>query len=248
MLNLAVMLLSTLASSAPPRDGLEKAQTLVARAFDAHGADRLRETCLEFTFRGTPYRVVRSGGEFRYERVSNDLVEVLSNEGFTVLKDGVPVSLSEKERSGGRQSINSVVYFASLPLSLRDPGVHVRALPNQSVKGTELNVVEVRFEKAGGGDFPDDVFRYWLHPETGLIEYLGYRTTAGGGRVRFRTLVDRQRVDGVVFSNWENYGLSDPAIPLEELPARWLTGRLPKISEVILDEIKIGCEGRSDRP
>lgn len=155
------------------------------------------------------------------------------------MKDAKPLSLSSKEASWGRQSVNSVVYFASIPLPLGDPGVHANRLPDQQVEGIQYQVLEVGFSKENGGDYPNDVFRYWIEPQTGYLRYLGYRTEAGKGRVRFRVLKKRHKVAGIVFSDWDNYGLSEPSIPLGELPKRWAEGRLPKISEIVLTDIKV---------
>lgn len=231
-----------LVSGTTPSADVLEGKKLLDLTLAAHGAKSLSEQCYDFVFRGNLYRMARHDGVFKYENHSRHGHAILTNKKFIFLRDNKPLLLTPRQESQGRQGLNSVVYFASLPLPLKDPSVLAKALPSQTIRGVEFKVLDVRFEEDDGGDYPKDIFRYWIHPESGLIEYFAYRTEVGPkGRVRFRVPKQRSTVGGFVFTDWDNYGVGDASIPLEELPKRWVSGDLPKLSEIVLDELKAGC-------
>lgn len=225
---------------------------LVQRVVDAHGAARLGDASVDFVFRGTPYRMTRSGGRYRYERWPGPRQhEVLTNRGYRMLVDGEPAKLSKAMMAARAQDLNSVVYFASLPYPLLDPAVRPQRAGRQTVDGIEHDVLEVRFAEAGGGEDHDDVFRYWLDPESGRMRYLAYAFARSGGGVRFRAATATQTVGGVTFVDWTNFGVDDPKVPLESLPDRWAQGALPELSDVAVDGVQVTAprfDGRRSAP
>jgi len=234
-------LLWLLAASPAPSDG---AEALVQRTIQAHGAERLRAARVEFVFRGDRYAMTREGGRFRYERIratEEGLEEkvVLDNEGVQVFIAAEEVHDSAESQALKDQGLNSVVYFASLPLPLLDPAVQAERLPDQEVKGVQHHVLKVSFRKKGGGTDHDDAFRYWLDPETGLIDYMAYSYARNEGGVRFRVARARHEVQGIVFTDWTNFGNEDESTPLDDLPRLWESGKLPKLSEIELEQLRV---------
>jgi hypothetical protein len=213
---------------------------LVERVVAAHGASKLGEASVDFVFRGTPYRMTRSGGRYRYERwPSPRQHEVLTNDGYRFLVDGQPAKLSRAMLAARARDLNSVVYFASLPYPLLDEAVRPRPVGRQTVGGVEHDVLEIRFAEAGGGEDHDDVFRYWLDPATGQMRHLAYSFARSGGGVRFRVATSTEASGGVVFVNWANFGVDDPEVPLESLPGRWAQGDLPELSDIELGGVQV---------
>ena len=218
-------------------DAAKKGRAAIRRALVAHGADALAESQVDFRFRGTPFSMTRKGGRFRYVRGTEARGEILDNEGFTVARDGA----RQRRPASAGQGVNSVVYFASLPYGLEDPAVRPRYIAQETVKGRPCDVVEVRFAEAGGGADHDDVFRYWFDAETGRLAYLAYLFHTGGGGVRFRVATGSVTAGGITFLQWANYGVDgDPTEPaLGALPELWVKGSLPKLSEIVLEDVKV---------
>lgn len=215
-------------------------EALVAAVIAAHGADRLGDASVDFAFRGTPYRMTRREGRFRYERWPRPgQHEVLTNDGFVVRVDGEPAKLSRGAAASKRRSLNSVVYFASLPYPLADPAVRPEAAGRQAIGDARFEALEVRFAAEDGGDDHEDGFRYWVDPETRQIAFMAYRFERGDGGVRFRVRTGASTVGGVTFLDWSNHGRADPEVPLERLPDLWMQGKLPALSTVALDDIRM---------
>lgn len=219
---------------------------LIRAAIEAHGADRLADRQVDFRFRGTPYRMTRDDGRFVYERwVETDggrRHERLDNDGFAATVDGTPEPLGDAQAAARGRSVNSVVYFASLPYSLEDPAVQPLSLGAHPVGGEIYDRVEVRFAEPGGGADHDDVFVYWFDPKTNRLAFLAYAFHTGRGGVRFRVATGEVEAGGVRFVQWDNYGLDgDPEdLPkLTELPALWQTDDLPLLSSIVLEDVRV---------
>lgn len=234
------LLFLALAMSAPSLDG----SGLVRRAVEAHGVERLRSARVEFVFRGDRFAMARRKGRFWYERLRqttegrNERL-VLGNDGAGLFLNGRPVNVPPDQLGALGESLNSVVYFASLPLPLLDAAVRVERRPDQEVDGVPHQVLKVSFRQEGGGTDHDDEFRYWLDPKTGLIAYMAYSYARNEGGVRFRVPLKRHEVKGIVFTDWANYGNEDETTPLDDLPKLWKAGQLPKLSEIELEQIRV---------
>ena len=237
------LLLTVSATETVAGTGSAAAREVIRASIRAHGMDRLRSATATFTFRGTRYRMTRNRGRFIYERaVATDrgpAREVLDNAGYRLTQNGRAVAVPAAASDARRRSLNSVVYFASLPLVLEDPAVRVRGLGEVTVNARRLRVVEVTFTADGGGDDHDDVFRYWFDKETKRLTYLAYRFKTGTGGVRFRAATDFVEAGGVTFVNWSNFGVDGRTLPLGELPALWSAGKLPKLSEIVIERAAV---------
>lgn len=237
-------------TGASVREGAEsksEGAAWVRRAVQAHGAARLAEATVDFSFRGTPHRMTRSGGRFRFERWPRpDQHEVLTNEGYALFVNGERAKLSAAAAAARARSLNSVVYFASLPYVLEDPAVNAVHAGQQEVDGETYDVLEVTFDLEGGGEDHDDRFRYWLDPESGELELMAYSFTRGEGGVRLRVRTSTVGAGGVTFVNWKNFGDPNADTPLSQLPKLWLQGELPELSEILLDDIRVTAPRRED--
>ena len=237
------MCVGAVRAQSPAGDAAARARKIIRRAIETHGHDRFANIEVSFVFRGTRHRMTRRDGRFEYERWapegSTTVHEILDNDGYRALANGRSLTLPSRVRTARSSSLNSVVYFASLPFVLQDPAVRAQALASAVIKAKTYDTVEVRFVEEDGGVDHDDVFRYWFERQSGRLRYLAYRFHTGRGGVRFRVATDWPRSDGVTFVQWDNFGVDDKTISLASLPSRWAEGRLPKLSTIRLDEIVV---------
>lgn len=228
-------LLCTMLTAASASDGA----TLVERVVQAHGARNLVDAELSFSFRDVTYVAERhADGRFRYARRIAGVREILDNDGPRFEGTDGPLPMPHGVARARARELNSVVYFASLPLGLLDPAVRPVSAGRQEVSGEVFDVLEVRFTEEGGGDDHDDVFRYWVEPKTGRIAYMAYSFSRGGGGVRFRVPTRVREVEGAVFIDWDNFGQVEQ-VPLGALPGLWSRGELEKLSEIKLESIRV---------
>ncbi|EIM76396.1 hypothetical protein A3SI_10219 [Nitritalea halalkaliphila LW7] len=99
---------------------VDPAQRIVDQAILAHGGERFKEVEIAFQFRDREYTIFKSPERFLYTRSFRDSLgvvrDVLDNAGFTRYIEGEAVELSEKDRVAFTNSVNSVAYFAFLPM------------------------------------------------------------------------------------------------------------------------------------
>ncbi|MGF1510766.1 MAG: DUF6503 family protein [Myxococcota bacterium] len=218
--------------------GDPSALVLLEKTIQAHGARRLANSTYAFEFRGDRIRMHRRDGVFCYERIETEAdgetVTRLDNDGLVRWKDGVQRPAPD---AAGR-SLNSIVYFASLPYPLLDPAVHVEKRADQRIRGRAFHVLDVSFRRQGGGDDHEDTFRYWLDAESSLITFMAYRFSRDGGGVRFREATDYVTVGRVRFIQWKNFGVQDSTPPFDQVLKRWREGTLPLISVVELEHLR----------
>lgn len=218
-------------------------EALVDRAVEAHGSERLRDAEVRFTFRGERFAMDRRpNGTFRYrvemrgdaDASSGPTTIVVSNEGTKRLLGG-----AEPERATGAEhtKVNSVVYFASMPLPLLDPAVRLADAGAETHDGERLHRVRVTFAKEGGGADHEDAFMFWFRDSDGMIAYLAYRYATDGGGIRFRVPKNPREVRGVVFLDYDNYKTDDLTTPLDALLRKFEAGALERVSEVLTEDV-----------
>ena len=243
------------ADAAPPDaraggpQGDAAALALLDRAREAHGSAALDRAEVAFSFRGTPFTLVRDGGTFRYARTLTDSLgreveEAVDNDGPHRLVDGVEVALDAAEAARLATAVNSVAYFALLPAPLADAAVRARDLGPAGVGGEALDRVEVTFDPDGGGADWEDRYVYWLRPD-GRIAYYAYTYEPNPANpaptetgTRFRTLVGERRVGGVLFQDWQNL-TADSVGALERFGPLYDAGATFPVSTVVLDSVRV---------
>lgn len=244
---LALLALSACQRPAPQGDA--EALALIDRARTHHGSALLDRAEMRFSFRGTPYRIWRDEDAFRYTRTTTDSLgrtveEVIDNDGTRRLVDGAEVALDAAEAGRVGESINSVVYFATLPAKLTDPAVRARLLAPDRVSGEDYDRIEVTFAQDGGGKDHQDRYVYWLRSD-GEIGYFAYSyaetpgdTARAATGTRFRVPIRSQRVAGVLVQDWRNLS-ADSLDQIERFGDAFDERRTFEVSEVILDDVSI---------
>ena len=234
-----------LISCSTPKDNiskpLTKAQTLLNETLNAHGGKRYHNANYEFTFRGNVYTFKHNHSDFEYSvlKKSNDeeTLDQLKNQTFTRMVNKEVVSLSEKDQDRYSNSLNSVIYFATLPYKLQDPAVNLEHKGSTSIKGKNYQILQVSFDEEGGGKDHDDIYFYWINNETKRIDYLAYNFTVNNGGVRFRSAFNTRVVDGIVFQDYVNYK-AENGTALDKLPALFEQDQLKKLSLIETEGVR----------
>jgi len=216
-------------------------EQIIYDAIDAHGGDRYEEGHYAFVFRDKQITFQNDGEKFEYtssyEKDGKKYFDFMNNDKFNRTIDGMNVGLSAKQTSGGRESLNSVVYFATLPHKLLDKSVNKSYVGEVSIKGKKYKVVEVTFEEEGGGKDFDDTYHYWINKNTNIIDYLAYNYKVGKGGVRFREAYNPRIVGGILFQDYINYK-AEIGTPLIDLPGLWEKDQLKELSRIETEDIR----------
>lgn len=220
-------------------DAAEKgrAQEIIDKAMERHGSDKLRNSTLEFDFRDYHYVMQRNGGEYRYEREFTDtsgqqIHDILTNESFVRTVNGEEVTLTDKQRNSYSNSVNSVIYFATLPLALNDPAVQKQYLGEATVKEEPYHKIKVTFRQEGGGDDFQDEYIYWIHRDAHTMDYLAYNYETDGGGARFREAYHVREVEGVVFQDYYNLKPVPATLQVATFDSLFNAGRMERVSVI----------------
>jgi len=238
-------------NSTPPKEKqheikaelLSKAGSIIQASIQAHGAELYETGHYKFTFRGSTYRFKNNKQSYEYDykgqnKHGDSIHSVLNKKRVQVWKNGLALVLNEKQQLSYSDNLNSVIYFATLPYKLGDQSVNKTYVGTTAIRGKKYEVVQVTFDREGGGTDFDDEFYYWFNSENMQIDYLAYRYQTSGGGVRFRAAYNKQRVNGVLFQDYVNYK-AETGIALEELPKLYEMGLLEELSRIALEDIQL---------
>lgn len=215
------------------------AQEIIDKSILASGTHKLKNAILGFNFRDKFYRAKRTKGTFTLTRTFDSITDVLSNTGFQRLINKKPVTLSDSIANNYANAVNSVHYFAVLPLGLNDKAVIKQLLPSSTIKNKEYYKIQISFKENGGGEDHQDVFIYWIDKKDFLIDYLAYAYQTNGGGKRFRALKEAQFSNGIQFANYDNYKPLDKNTSLINLDNAFNNNQLEKVSEIVLENISV---------
>lgn len=230
---------------APPEEEVPTAQSVVNAAIAWQNGSVLDSAEMTFDFRERHFRVYRNAGMFEYERTYVDTTgahirEVLSNDGLIREVEGELVELDSATYASAETSVNSVVYFALLPLPLNDPAARKRLLGTTELGGRTYHEVEVTFVPEGGGRDYDDRFIYWIDSESGALDYLAYYFHVDDGGARFREAYNVREIEGVRIADYRNYKAEDITIDtVESFDSLHAAGATELVSEVNLENVQI---------
>ena len=219
------------------------AEQIIEKAILFSGADKIGNSEVSFKFRDKEFEAIRKNGSFQLFRTftkdSSFIKEVLTNNGLQRLIDTKVVQVPDSMVSVYSNAINSVHYFSVLPFGLKDKAVRKKLLKATTLKGKDYYKIEVTFSEDGGGEDFEDVFIYWIGKEDFLIDYLAYSYHTNGGGKRFRVLKEACLKNGVRFVDYLNYKPLNSAVPLIDIDIQYESNQLKKVSEIILEDIKV---------
>lgn len=220
---------------------LTKADRILANTVQAHGGALYDQAHYSFTFRKRTYTFQNNGDAFRYtvdrSKDGREVIDILDQDSFQRLVNGKLDSLTQKQIAAYTGSINSVIYFATLPHKLQDPAVNLEYKGTTTINEGEYEILEVYFDQEGGGQDHDDEFYYWINKETSRIDFLAYNYRVNGGGVRFRSAYNTRNVEGIIFQDYVNYK-APLETPLADLPALFEQEKLEKLSLIETENVK----------
>ncbi|GAB2795345.1 hypothetical protein GCM10027275_45620 [Rhabdobacter roseus] len=225
------------------------AQRVVDQAIEAHGGRAYDRLTMEFDFRDKHYIVQKNGGAFRYERVQTDstgaeIKDILTNTEAYRTRNGQRQNVPDTTMDKYKYSVNSVAYFVLLPQPLNDPAVQKEYLGEVTIKGKPYHKIKVTFGAEGGGKDHDDVFVYWFGRDDSSLDYLAYLYYVDETGLRFREVINRQKVGGIVVQDYRNYAPADSALAVREenllkLDALFEAGQLKVLSTIEKKNVRV---------
>jgi hypothetical protein len=214
-------------------NGDEKANRIIEKCIEKHGGKNYRDMDVSFDFRQFRIHLKQHDGTFIYERTTKDslnnvLHDVLTNETFKREVNGKKQDLSPKDIDKYKEGLNAIAYFVLLPYKLSEPAVRLKYLGETVIENKKYDKIGVSFEVAGGGKDHHDEFCYWINQSDYTLDYLSYSN--GGPRFRKATL--REKVDGIIFQDYENYALTDTTIATAEYDKAFTAGKAKLLSKI----------------
>jgi len=241
LLIIAITSCKTAKENSHRKSANDRAIYILDQATKAHGGERYEKAHYQFIFRDNIYTFKNDGNTYEYTGLKNKngvtTYEVLNNNGLKQVIDGVDQNLSKSDQEKYSGSINSVIYFATLPYKLKDPAVNKSYKGTTIIKNKTYEVLEVTFDQEGGGKDHDDTFHYWINKETSLIDYLAYNYAVGKGGVRFRAAYNTRNIDGIIFQDYINYK-AEIGTPLIDLPKLYEADKLQKLSVIATEDVE----------
>ena len=233
---------STNSVNSVSKKDLTPAGKILAQAIESHGGKRYDKAHYEFIFRKNKYTFKNSKAGFEYtvQKKSKDgkaIFDKMSNNDFTRVVDGKELSLTEKQKASYSSSLNSVIYFATLPYKLQDPAVNLSLKGTMTIKGKNYEVLQITFDEEGGGKDHDDVYHYWINEETKVIDYLAYNFVVNNGGVRFRSAYNTRNINGILFQDYINFK-APVGTPLLDLPKLFEQGELKQLSLIETEAVR----------
>lgn len=231
--------------SCKPSEKKFTAQQIIDKTIVNSGADKVLNSEISFKFRGKQYDAFReSDGTFilsrLYEKKGMGIInDLIFNNGFSRLVNAHEFEVPDSMATKYTNSVNSVHYFSVLPYGLNDKAVNKKLLKSSTIKGKAYYKVEITFSENGGGEDFEDVFIYWIGKEDFLIDYLAYSYHTNGGGKRFRVVNEQSVKNGIRFVNYDNYKPLNKSISLIDIDNAFENNELKKISEIILEDIKV---------
>jgi len=218
-----------------------QADLILATAINAHGGKRYDNAHYEFIFRKNKYTFKNSKEGYEYTvRKTKDKItafDKLTNNDFTRIINDEKVVLTEKQKNSFSGSLNSVIYFATLPYKLQDGAVNKTYKGTTTIKEKKYDVLQITFDEENGGKDHDDVFYYWINQETKVIDYLAYNYQVNNGGVRFRSAYNTRIVDGILFQDYVNFK-APVGTPLSELPKMFEKDELKQLSLIETESVR----------
>lgn len=227
--------------------GCQNAKGLSAIAYieasvEAHGMTEFNKKSIDFQFRNYRYTQRQDNQGLIYTRRKNTTPEVLdllhSKNSFQRTLSNEKVVLADSIALVYSESVNSVLYFFRLPFSLKDRGSIKILMNTKQIKGKSYQKIGVHFTSENGGIDYQDTFRYWFDEQTKTLDYLAYEYTTDAGGIRFRVAINRRKIAGVVFQDYENYK-APINTPLDDLPKIYEKGELELLSPIANDSLTL---------
>ena len=232
------------ASSSQKKTSIHKGQEVIDQAIIAHGQHLFENATLSFLFRDKQYSARRSDAEYTYTRSFKNgsaLIEdmLINSTDFSRKKNDVSIEIEKEWAEKYSRSINSVLYFFQLPYLLNDLAVKKIDQGIKQIKGENYYQIKVSFQIENGGEDFEDEYLYWIDVNTFEVDYLAYNYITDGGGVRFRSAINKRRVNGLLIQDYINYAPLNKKISLSSLITEFEKGALIERSRIINSDIAL---------
>ncbi|MEO9870754.1 DUF6503 family protein [Ekhidna sp.] len=225
------------------------AQQIVDDAIQMSGTEVLNNASASFSFRGITYEYSSKDGKYTYTRslqdsLQNEVKDVLKNDGLIRYINNEEAIITEEKRTTYTASVNSVIYFAFLPVSLNDVAVNKTLEGTVEIKGNSYYKIKVTFDSEGGGEDFEDVFYYWFDTKDYSMDYLAYSYNEVDGKgMRFRVAYNSRKVNGVTIQDYKNLKPKvKESISLVGIDQAYTNGELVELSLIELEDVVISIE------
>jgi hypothetical protein len=213
--------------------GDEQAIQIVEKCIEQHGGKNYLDMDVSFDYRQFRVHLKQKGGVFLYERTSkdsanNEIHDILTNDSFTRNVNGKKQNLSQKETDKYKEGLNAIAYFALLPYKLSEPAARLKYLGETTIENKKYDKIGVSFDAAGGGKDHHDEFCYWINRSTHTMDFLSYSS----GGPRFRKATKREKVDEIIFQDYDNYELADTSLSTSEYDKAFITANVKLLSKI----------------
>lgn len=213
-----------------------KAAGIVEQCIAVHGGTNYQHLDVSFDYRQFRVHLLQDEGNFLYERTSKDSLnnvinDVLNNEGFTRNINGEKQDLSKKDYDKYKEGLNAIAYFVLLPSKLSEPAVNLKYIGEINIENNAYDKIDVTFDKEAGGKDHQDEFCFWINKRSHTLDYLSY----SNGGPRFRKVTKRQKVDGVIFQEYDNYKIPDTTIFTSDYDKVFIAGNAKFLSKIEQD-------------
>lgn len=218
-------------------------QVIIDKAIEKHGGEFYNNVLIAFDFRDRHYTILKKDSWFEYTRSFEDSLgdfkDVLNNEGFYRMLNGVKIDIPDSMKAKYARSVNSVTYFAMTPFVLNDEAVRKKYVGMCSLNGQKYHKIRISFEKEGGGEDYNDVFVYWINKDSYTMDYFAYEYEVDGGGTRFREVHNRRRVGEILFTDHVNYKYTSEDTPLSDYDQLYEDNQLTKLSHINLENVTV---------
>jgi hypothetical protein len=215
-------------------------KTALQKAIKQHGGELYDSAYYQFEFRNKIYTFHNQGNQYTYTRTQttegDTILDTLCDEGFKRWINNVEQTLSDSNVTLFSESLNSVIYFATLPHKLTDPAVNTHYLGTQTIKAKTYNMVQVTFAQENGGTDFEDTYLYWINKADNTIDYLAYNYTVNDGGVRFRSAYNRRIIEGIYFQDYINFK-APVGTPLDSLTLMYEQNSLEELSRIETEKV-----------
>ena len=159
----------------------------------------------------------------------------LTNDGVTEWIGGEESELDAEGERRATAFVNARVFFPLLPYTLNGGDIHFEDRGLDRWAGRDLHRVKVSFTPGTSND-ADDAYTFWFDPETGRVEQFGYDFDNG---LRFRRATSFERVNGVLFSDQDNYAVDGGKVPVDTLTPDYVAGTMRLLSRVRISDVTV---------
>ncbi len=211
----------------------DKAFHIVEQCIEVHGGENYKRLDVSFDYRKFRIHIMQDDGKFLYERTTKDSAgntvnDVLRNDDFVRKIDGKEIDLSKTDNDKYKEGLNAIAYFALLPYKLSEPAVNLKYIGEINIGNNAYDKINVTFDKEAGGKDHQDEFCFWINKNTHTMDYLSY----SNGGPRFRKAIKRQKVNGVIFQDYNNYQILDTLIPAADYDRAYIAGKAKLLSTI----------------